>query len=178
MRMSRSFSLALCATLVGVSASAQTAAPAREAATVKGGDTTVSVVDLVPKQGAQLQLLLKGEFAKAVAGGRTPFVELGATWCGPCNRLKASLGDKRMIDAFASTYIIRLDVDQWGGMTGGQLGALGFKSDGIPAFFPIDTAGKAIGPVITGGAWGDDIPENMAPPLKKFFHENLRAKKS
>ena len=67
-------------------------------------------------------------------------------------------------------YVIRLDVDAWHD----QLKPLGFVSDGIPAVFAIDPAGKATGPVITGGAWGEDIPENMAPPLKTFFRANLR----
>jgi|HubBroStandDraft_6_1064221.scaffolds.fasta_scaffold798192_2 hypothetical protein len=144
--------------------------PTTSKADAKSDTTTaVAIVDIISKQG-KLPNVLKAEIAKAITAGRTPFVELGATWCGPCNHLKASLGDKRMIDAFSGTYIVHLDVDDWKG----QLAPLGFVSNGIPAFFAIDANGKATGQVITGDAWGEDIPENMAPPLKEFFRANLR----
>jgi len=139
-------------------------------------DDSVRIVNVTPKSGPSLPAILKSEAAAALSAGRTPFVELGATWCGPCRKLAASLGplgDSRMIDAFAGTSVIHVDVDDWKG----TLDSLGFKSDGIPAFFRVDSLGKPTGPVITGAAWGEDIPENMAPPLKKFFQEHLEKKK-
>jgi hypothetical protein len=36
-------------------------------------------------------------------------------------------------------------------------------------FFKLDASGKPTGDRIDGGAWGDNVPENMAPPLKAFF---------
>ncbi len=47
-----------------------------------------------------------------------------------------------MTAAFEGVQIIELDVDDWG---------------------------KTKGPTINGGAWGDNVPKNMAPPLTKFF---------
>ena len=129
--------------------------------------SAVVTVDLKPAEGS-LDTLIAREIAKAKQQKRTPYVELGATWCGPCKHLAASLGDDLMKDAFAGTYIIRLDVDEWKA----QLETLGFKNTGIPVFFALDGSGKPTGERIDGGAWGEDIPANMAPPLKAFFSKN------
>ena len=119
---------------------------------------------LSPSDG-RLEDLLKVEAQKAQAAKQDPYVEFDADWCPPCRALSASLSDERMIDAFAGTYIIRLNLDKWKS----QLPGPGFYVAGIPAFFEIDAEGKPTGRTITGAAWGEDIPENMAPPLKKFF---------
>ena len=60
---------------------------------------------------------------------------------------------------------IALDLDDW---PSAELGALGYKTGSIPVFFAVDENGKAKGRSIDGGAWGDNIPENMAPPLAAF----------
>jgi hypothetical protein len=83
----------------------------------------------------------------------------------PCKALRRSLSDQRMIEAFTGTYIIQLDWNAWLD----QLDEAGFTVEAVPAFFELDAKGRPTGRTITGGAWGEDIPENMAPPLKKFF---------
>jgi hypothetical protein len=37
-------------------------------------------------------------------------------------------------------------------------------------YFKLDENGNQTGEVIDGGAWGEDIPENIAPVMDKFFH--------
>src|SRR4051794_466995 len=69
-----------------------------------------TVVEPNPAEG-DLAPILKAEAAKALQLGRKPFVEFGATWCGPCNALKKSLNDPLMKQAFEGTYIIQIDVD-------------------------------------------------------------------
>jgi thiol:disulfide interchange protein len=113
----------------------------------------------------QLESILKAEAQKAQQLGRAPFVEFYADWCGPCIELRDSLNDPRMVDAFSGTYIIQLNLDAWQD----KLSGTGFNVLAIPVFFEIDSEGKPTGRTITGGAWGDNIPENMAPPLKSFF---------
>ncbi len=68
-----------------------------------------------------------------------------------------------MVDAFKGTYIIQADVDSWGFPPKGW----GFHV--VPIFYALDATGSPTREVIDGGAWGDNIPENMAPPLKAFF---------
>ena len=124
----------------------------------------VKVVVLEPAQG-RLEELLRHEVANAAALAKLPYVQITAEWCGPCKALRASLGDPLMQDAFAGTYIVQVDVDAWKP----ELDKAGFKSDGIPVFFAVDADARPTGAKIDGGAWGKDIPRNMAPPLKQFF---------
>jgi thiol-disulfide isomerase/thioredoxin len=142
-----------------------TAIPLAAALLAAPVDTPFTIVELTPAQGA-LAPLLAAAVREAEAKHETPVVEFGATWCGPCKRLAASLGDARMIDAFRGVYLIRLDLDAWRGkLTGTKIPEVG----AIPAFYALRHDGTTTGETINGGAWGDDIPENMAPPLKAYF---------
>jgi thiol-disulfide isomerase/thioredoxin len=134
-------------------------------ATAAGQPATL--VTLVPAQGA-LPGLLQREVANAQRLGKAPFVQITAEWCGPCKKLRASMNDPLMQDAFTGTYIILLDTDAWNK----QLEPAGLKTGGIPVFFALDAAAHPTGKTINGGAWGEDIPPNMAPPLRRFFREN------
>jgi thiol-disulfide isomerase/thioredoxin len=122
---------------------------------------------IYPKNGT-LQSQLAAEIKKAKALGQTPFVEFDATWCPPCQAITRSLADKNtlMLNAYQGIYLIHADVDEWGQETV----ATGFNADSIPVFYAVDSTGKSTGATVSGGAWNEDIPENMAPVLKKFFH--------
>ncbi|WP_372807711.1 thioredoxin family protein [Pontiella sp.] len=120
-------------------------------------------IDLAPSS-QEFTAQLAQEIIKAKALQLTPFIQVSAEWCGPCRRLHASMDDPLMIDAFRGTYVIRLDADKWRE----ALKDTAYSANGIPAFIAIDDTGKPVG-MIDGGAWGKDIPQNMAPPLKKFF---------
>ena len=114
---------------------------------------------------AKLTDILQAEAAKAAALGLDPYLEFSADWCPPCNAIKKHLGDPLMVDAFAGTYIIKLDHDVWGS----KLHGTGLYVPGIPAFYELGADGKPTGRMITGAAWGEDIPANIAPPMKAFF---------
>jgi thiol-disulfide isomerase/thioredoxin len=127
-----------------------------------------TAVRLHPNEG-DLEALLAGEAQKAIAMGQMPVVEFDATWCPPCQAIDQSLEEKNqlMLDAYAGTYIIKLDVDEWGW---GNSRLHDFDFDGIPVYFKLDGDGKPTGETVGGDAWGDNIPENMAPVMDKFFH--------
>lgn len=140
------------------------AAAGCRSATAASPETTRAYVRLTPDMGS-LSTLLPAELKKAQAKKLKPFLELRAEWCKPCKQLEASMGDQRMADAFAGTYLISVDIDEFSE----QLARLGFDASAIPVFYELNPAAKATGRKIDGGAWAENIPQNMAPPLKAFF---------
>ena len=106
------------------------------------------------------------EAAKASAkAGMTPVLYVHADWCGPCKAIDKGIKDARMRDAFANTWVVRVDADAFEA----ELKSAGVSVTSIPLFVKLDASGKPTARRIDGSAWGDNIPENMAPPLKTFF---------
>jgi thiol-disulfide isomerase/thioredoxin len=130
-------------------------------------DEPTNYTMVTPPRGGRLVNIFTEQARLAEEMGRKPFAYFWADWCAPCRALRRSLDDERMIDAFDGTYIIMIDYDRW------RLRIQGtdFQDliDGIPAFLEIDQTGHATSRMIDGSAWGQDIPENMAPALKAFF---------
>ncbi len=149
--------------------SSTTAAPILDYTSIDESPAPEQFSVIVIEEGnAKLTDILQAEAAKAAALGRDPYIEFYADWCPPCNAIKKNLGDPLMVEAFAGTYIIKLDTDVWGD----KLSGLGLYVPGIPAFYELGADGKPTGRMITGAAWGEDIPSNIAPPMKMFFEGN------
>lgn len=129
-----------------------------------------TIVRLHPDDG-DLQVMLSNEAQKAITLGQIPVVEFDAPWCPPCRAIDAAIKAKNelILNAYREAYIIRLDVDQWGWDSGK---VQDFNFDGIPVYFKLDADGQQTGDVIDGSAWGEDIPENIAPVMDGFFHGN------
>ncbi len=142
-------------------ASAEQAKPAHnEKATAPGRGFTV--VDAEP--GDAIADVLRTHASKARAKGEDFYVELGATWCPPCNKLAESLDHPLIKEAFKGVYILRLDIDKWGK----ELAPVGLSNTTIPVFYAVDGEGVP-GRALTGAAWEEDTPENMAGALGAFF---------
>lgn len=123
-----------------------------------------SFASLRPEAGPLEQQL--GAWAKqARAAGRVPVAYLTAVWCPPSAMLEESLGDPQMQRALGGVAAATFDVDTWGE----ALDRAGFSRGVVPVFFVIDAQGRPTGQKITGAAWGENTPANMAPPLEQFF---------
>jgi thiol:disulfide interchange protein len=126
---------------------------------------TVGWTEADPKQPLDAQLAEQAQLA--VKAGKKPHAYLHASWCGPCVAIeKTRKADPKMQAAFAGTHIIAIDIDA---TPADQLEKLELESAVIPIFYRLDDTGHPTGATIDGGAWGDNIPENMAPPLTAFF---------
>lgn len=121
--------------------------------------------DSLSPDAGPLQAQLAAWHGRAVAAGRVPCVYLTARWCPPSVQLEKSLVDPQMQHALRETEIASFDIDAWSE----PLMAAGFNPSTVPVFFLIDAEGKPTGPKITGAAWKENVPANMAPPLERFF---------
>jgi hypothetical protein len=114
-----------------------------------------------------LRELLVEEVKRAHALKRTPFLELGAPWCGPCQELQKLMDTKPtnpvVLDEFSNTYIIRLNVDTWKR----EFAAIGFSGQGIPMFLSIDTTGTVTDST-SADQWGAITPEALRT-VQAFF---------
>ena len=161
----RSVALSLCLgfTAFGCDSASDGAKPTSEATAESSKDEPFQVVRV--ENSGDLPTILATHVAKAKAAGLQPYAELWASWCPPCKAIEASMGDPRMREAFTGAYVIQLDSDHWGP----KLEGAGLSAASIPVFYALDSNGKPTGRKVDGGAWGDNTPENMAPPLKAFF---------
>jgi thioredoxin-like negative regulator of GroEL len=98
--------------------------------------------------------------------GPAPYIQCTADWCPSCRALKRNMKDERMVAAYRGTYIILVDVDIWLD----RLPSVGLYVTGIPSIYELTYEGKPTGRFITGAAWDENTPENMAPVLDAFFH--------
>lgn len=151
-----------CVVLLGLLLAVTLMANERGTADAGFGET-----ELKPSDG-ELSAQLAVEAAKAKARHRTAYVQFYADWCGPCRQLHESLSNPMMADAFKGTQMLRLNYDIWEG----KYAKASFDPKCIPIFYAIDETGKPTGKSIHAGAWAENIPTNMAPPLKTFFTKN------
>ncbi len=114
--------------------------------------------------GEPLAAQLRAHAERAEARGLRPFFEVGAIWCPPSKLFGDALVDPRMEAALAGVYLIRADMDEFGGDP--LLTELGVST--VPMFFELDAEGRSTGRSITGAAWGADTIENMSATMAKF----------
>jgi hypothetical protein len=123
-----------------------------------------SFESLAPEQGS-VHEQLSAWYRRALGAGRVPVVYLTASWCPPSVKLEKSLDDPRMQRALREIDAATFDVDVWAK----ELTEAGYVAHSVPIFFVVGVDGQPVGGTIHGGAWGENTPENMAPPLERFF---------
>ena len=149
--------------LEGTSGSAPGRGMGQETGQETGQGSGASSVELSPADGPLLDQLM-AHVDEANALQRTPFIYVHANWCGPCIALDRYADDPSMAAAFAGTHIARVDQDLWHE----QLAPFGLNRS-IPAWVDLDAHGLPGSRRIGGGAWGDNVPANMAGPLSEYF---------
>lgn len=103
--------------------------------------------------------------SQEIAAGRVPCAYLRAQWCGANVKLEKSLVDEQMAKALRGVSAAVVDIDS--GVD--AIMEAGFDARSVPVFFILGKDGRPTGAKITGAAWQENTPENMAPPLARFF---------
>jgi hypothetical protein len=125
--------------------------------------------------GGSVQDQLKHQAALAAKDGKRLLIEIGASWCGPCQAFVHSLGDSVMVDALKDVRVVRVDFNR-----GGQAFVNGVypTPSALPAFFLINADGTE-GTQFDTNAWqalanqyGTLDARVMGPPLKEFIAKN------
>ena len=129
---------------------------------------TLEVVDLDGSRPLRTQLT---EIVKR-SRGRTVVLQTYVRWSPACAAVAAALPDKRMQRALANVTLVRVDVDEYDS----ELDKMKIETTTAPWFYKLDAKGNPTD-AISGDAWGADVPENMAPVLRKFVHRSTPKKR-
>ncbi len=84
----------------------------------------------------------KDALAQSKKENKRIFLDIYATWCGPCKRLKNNSFSNRQVGEFYNSSFINVSLD--GEKGEGAVLANDFKVTGYPSLFFIDTAGNVI----------------------------------
>jgi thiol-disulfide isomerase/thioredoxin len=108
----------------------------------------ITIVSLDPAAGA-LDEQLASYAARARKDGKTPYVELWASWCKPCVRVDELLEDPELQAKLGKVALIRVNVDAFNK----PLMKAGFKSPTIPAFYEVTPQGRPTKRLLHGHSW-------------------------
>jgi thiol:disulfide interchange protein len=100
---------------------------------------------------------------KAAREGKYIFVDLYATWCGPCQTLDRKVFSKRAVGSFMDRHFVslRFDVDRGPGRTF----AHDYEVRSIPTMLIFDEQGNLLART-SGGRSADDFLEDMEEILE------------
>lgn len=97
--------------------------------------------------------------------GKTPILFFTASWCKPCKEFKESTKYEMVANALKDATIIMIDVNKDQPKNGY---ALDYGARAIPTFIIVDKDGTAMN-TITGAAWANNTPDNIAPAMEDFL---------
>jgi hypothetical protein len=125
-----------------------------------------TVVDLDPRKG-DMKAQLSEVVGVAAALHQRPYVELTSRVCAACHWLEHGLAESSVKQAFAGTYVVRIDVDRWQGRLDGT--GLDCHSGPMPAFVALSPEGRPFGEWADPDDWRTDVPERAAATLAVFL---------
>ena len=102
-------------------------------------DSVFSQVTVTAKKGPLLTQLAAAA-TKAAALGRTPVLDVGAVWCGPCHMLNRIMRLPGLRETMRGMYVIHADADEMRT----ELQALGVNLWSLPSLLPIGRDGRPV----------------------------------
>jgi len=155
----------LAITAVGCKTEAD-AAPDRGASAATPSAASTGKMRLInaPADG-DVDVLVRGAQAKAMADRRRVVVYVGATWCEPCQRFHHAAERGELDAEFPDVDLLGFDADH----DGERLASAGYVSKLIPLFALPGPDGRASGKQVEGGIKGEGAVGFLAPRLEKML---------
>lgn len=132
----------------------------------------LTLVDPGPRA-ARLTELIAAEQSKASGEGQKLVVWITAPDCRPCTGVSVALASPLMQSALAGVRLLRLDASEYRI----ELAERGLTPEVLPGFALLGSAGQPLD-YVNGGEWDADIPENIAPVMKKFVQGTYNTRRN
>jgi thiol-disulfide isomerase/thioredoxin len=140
-------------------------APAPSSTSTAAGKHGVEIVHAGP---GDVATIVAAEVARAAAAHRKVIVDVGATWCEPCQRFKAAAENGELDASFADLTIVEFslpDDEQ-------RLKDAGYASHYIPLFAVPAPDGRASGKQIEGSIKGPQAVQQISPRLRDLLSQS------
>lgn len=132
----------------------------------------VTLVDPGPRA-ARLAELVAAEQSKASTEGQKLVVWITAPDCRPCTGVSVALTSPLLQSALAGVRLLRLDANEYRV----ELAERGLAPEVLPGFALLGENGQPLD-YVNGGEWDADIPENIAPVLRKFIQGTYKNRRN
>jgi hypothetical protein len=132
----------------------------------------VTLVDPGPRA-ARLTELIAAEQSKAKSEGQKLVVWITAPDCRPCTGVSVALTTPLVQSALSGVRLLRLDAREYRI----ELTERGLAPEVLPGFALLGASGQPVD-YVNGGEWDADIPENIAPVLRKFIQGTYKNRRN
>ena len=123
----------------------------------------LQLIDAPPA--GDVEPIITGELAQAVAAQESLLVYVGASWCEPCQHFHDAAVAGQLDGSLGALRLLVFDADR----DGEQLAAAGYQSNFIPLFAVPRIDGRASGKQIEGAIKDRDAVEQLVPRLKQLL---------
>jgi hypothetical protein len=93
--------------------------------------------------------------------------------CRPCTGVSVALASPLVQAALSGVRLLRLDAREYRL----ELSERGLTTEVLPGFALLSENGQPVD-YVSGGEWDEDVPENIAPVLKKFIQGTYKARRN
>lgn len=124
-------------------------------------------VEIVHAGAGDVATIVAAEVARASTLHRKVIVDVGASWCEPCQRFKAAAEHGDLDDSFANLTLVEFSLPE----DEQRLRDAGYQSKYIPLFAVPGPDGRASGKQIEGAIKGPQAVQQISPRLRDLLSQ-------
>jgi thiol-disulfide isomerase/thioredoxin len=125
-------------------------------------------VEIVHAGAGDVAAIVAAEVARAAAAHRKVIVDVGASWCEPCQQFKAAAEHGELDDSFADLTLVEFTLPD----DEKRLRDAGYTSQYIPLFAVPSADGRASGKQIEGSIKGPQAVQQISPRLRDLLSQS------